>query len=100
MANQNRRLTRTIKASIKKLKRGEIPYPPPPKTTSAEEEEQFWRELEHHRQWVQKHRKRLSGNGSRAGYKRFLALDEELARLEELFKSRPRIEEDPRAPST
>ena len=88
MANQNRRITRAIKGAVKKLKRGEIPFPPPPATMPAAEEEQFWKEMERQRQNAKENLKRLSADSSRAGHKKRLRLDQQLTSLEELLKSR------------
>jgi hypothetical protein len=88
MASQNRRITRVIKGAVKKLKRGEIPFPPAPTMISAAEEEEFWKGMESRRQAIRADLKRLSADSSRAGHKRRLRLDEELVRIEELLNSR------------
>jgi hypothetical protein len=84
MANQNRRITRAIKAAVKKLKRGEIPFPPDPKVASSEESKQFIEEMRRHRRWLQSQLDRLSSDGSRRGHKRRLQISAELDRLKEL----------------
>ncbi len=87
MANEHRRVERLIKGVVKKLKRGEIPFPPPaPQQMSTAEEAQFKKELERHRQGVQVNLKRLSVDSSRAGHKKRLRLDQELLSLEEILK--------------
>ena len=86
MANQPRRITRIIKGAVKKLKRGEIPFPPPPTVASPEEEKQFIEEMKLHRRRLQADVERLSSDSSRRGHKKRLRLDEELVRLEELLK--------------
>jgi hypothetical protein len=84
MANQNRRITRAIKGAVKKLKRGEVPFPPDPKVASPEEEKQFIEEMKRHRQWLQSQLDRLSSDGSRRGHKRRLQISAELDRIREL----------------
>ena len=88
MANQHRRITRAIKGAVKKLKRGEIPFPPEPTTMSAADEQQFWKEIEHRRQAVHARLTALSADTSRRGHKERLRLDEEQRHIDELFKSR------------
>ena len=84
MANQNRRITRAIKGAVKKLKRGEIPFPPDPKVASPGEEEQFIEEMKCHRRRLQSQLDRLSFDTSRRGHKRRLQISAELDRLKEL----------------
>lgn len=86
MANQHRRITRAIKGAIKKLKRGEIPFPPTPQIASAAEEEQFIKDMECYRQDVQADLKRLSADSSRAGHKKRLRLNQQLSSIEEVLK--------------
>ena len=85
MANQNRRIKRQIKAAVKKLKRGEIPYPPPPTTATTEEEAQFITEIERYRRTIQTNIQRLSADSSRAGHKKRLGLDDQLVSIEKLL---------------
>jgi hypothetical protein len=86
VANIHRRLERQIRAAVKKLKRGEIPFPPPPRATSQAEEEQFIKAMEDRRRTVLANRERLSEDSSRAGHKKRLRLDQELVTLDELLK--------------
>src|SRR5712692_6985257 len=74
VANQHRRIERQIKGAIKKLKRGEIPFPPAPRQMSAAEEEPFIKEMRSYRRNLQAETKRLSADSSRAGHKKRLRL--------------------------
>jgi len=85
VANQNRRIKRQIKAAVKKLKRGEIPYPPPPTTATPEEEAQFITEIERYRRTIQTNIQRPSADSSRAGHKKRLGLDDQLVSIEKLL---------------
>ena len=87
MANIHQRIERQIKAAVKKLKRGEIPFPPPSRTMSAAEEQQFIEEMKRYRRTLQLRYERLSADSSRAGHKERLRLDEELVRIEEFLKA-------------
>ena len=87
MANQQRRIERQIKAAIKKLKRGETPFPPPPGEMSAAEEEQFTKEMESYRRNLEADVERLSADSSRAGHKKRLRLDQQLAQIQLLKKA-------------
>ena len=84
MANIHRRIERQIRAALKKLKRGEIPYPPPPTQATPEEEAQWVERLRERRRTVLAEIERLSRDGSRRGHKRRLRLDQERAVLESL----------------
>ena len=86
MANIHRRIERQIRAAVKKLKRGEIPFPPPPRQVSAAEEQQFIEEMKRYRRTLQLGIESLSSDSSRAGHKKRLALDQQLVSIEELLK--------------
>jgi len=88
MAKLHRRIERQIKGAVKKLKRGEVPFPPPPQQMSAAEQEQFWTEMAYRKRAVQANLKSLSTDSSRAGHKKRLRLDAELSRIDELLTAR------------
>ena len=84
MANQNRRIDRQIRASVKKLKKGEIPDSPAKASATPDEEAQFVAAMRVRRGQIQQEIQRLSSDSSRRGHKRRLQLDDELIRLNSL----------------
>ena len=87
MVNEHRRIERLIKGAIKKVKRGGIPLPPPPKSTTPEGEKQFIEQMKSYRRTIQANIRRLSADSSRAGHKRRLQLDLELAQVDKLLNA-------------
>lgn len=85
MASQYSRIEKIIRASVKKLKRGEIPVPPDARSTSPQEEKEFVVRMKAHRERLQRNLERLKSDGSRRGHKRHLQFDAELVRLNEML---------------